>query len=776
MTIGREVGDIVLGDDMCSSRHAEVRWDGAQLQVKDLGSTNGTFVNKQRVSAVALHPGQSFAIGRCTLHLDADGAGEAKTAVAMPAFVAGAQQASPAPQAPVVRAAPAAIAKPAPTDAWDAPETAARKSGKGPLLLAGLGGGFLVLVALVVFGLMSTRGAGGKRTSGEATVNAVAFYTNADGAAAGSAPAITVRIKKNTSNGVSVGVIEEFSGGTGDMWRTATWMAAFNASRLAGISLADHEYLVRAGGHIDGPSAGLLMTATMLALLNGERIDDSATMTGTINPDGTAGPVGGIPHKMQGAKEAGKKRFGYPIGQRNGRDVNRDTIVDLHQLGASLGFEEVRELKDVYDAYNFLTGATLERTQPVDEAAMELTSEDKARLSAKIGAWKGEVLREAEKMKTRVRKNRAFGKAMMVPLASVESVLEQAATAEAGDQPSAAWAGYVQARTLLGMMGEMIDFAEAVSKRDFETVASHVNAARAGAATVRAFGQELALNSKKTSVGGQVNLMRAMVAQSQAEALATFGDHGYKNGAAVMKAIADGKLPRSRKALTAMVSQLLQPVMFYAASDVLLRFARDQKDLANEEGEEAQSDFSVLAREAAGYGSAAGAALAYFEATHVKPSADAAQMSMDDAQSKFAEKEFTYPLARFEVMVAESRRGNVSDPGAAMQLIASGLDAFLNAASLVNKYYALGAHTDEGGELKLRHRKALSAQLDQARLAAREAAARAQERAGFIPIAARIAYQDGRAAREGRDEDKVNAIRSFWESAAWSDMAGRLAQ
>ena len=39
----------------------------------------------------------------------------------------------------------------------------------------------------------------------------------------------------------------------------------------------------------------------------GDQINADVTMTGTINPDGTIGPVGGIPFKIEGAAEAGKK-------------------------------------------------------------------------------------------------------------------------------------------------------------------------------------------------------------------------------------------------------------------------------------------------------------------------------------------------------------------------------------------------------------------------------------------------------------------------------------
>lgn len=45
MVVGREVGDVVFGDDeFLSRRHAAFRWQHGQCVLSDLGSSNGTFV------------------------------------------------------------------------------------------------------------------------------------------------------------------------------------------------------------------------------------------------------------------------------------------------------------------------------------------------------------------------------------------------------------------------------------------------------------------------------------------------------------------------------------------------------------------------------------------------------------------------------------------------------------------------------------------------------------------------------------------------------------
>ncbi|NHW87225.1 FHA domain-containing protein, partial [Escherichia coli] len=56
--IGRgDQANLRLPDVGISRRHARLDFDGGQVGLTDLGSTNGTMVNGQRVSAVALNPG-----------------------------------------------------------------------------------------------------------------------------------------------------------------------------------------------------------------------------------------------------------------------------------------------------------------------------------------------------------------------------------------------------------------------------------------------------------------------------------------------------------------------------------------------------------------------------------------------------------------------------------------------------------------------------------------------------------------------------------------------
>jgi len=56
--------DITVDDSSISRRHVEILWDGKRGQVNDLGSTNGSLLNGERVSKAPLEPDSVIDIGR----------------------------------------------------------------------------------------------------------------------------------------------------------------------------------------------------------------------------------------------------------------------------------------------------------------------------------------------------------------------------------------------------------------------------------------------------------------------------------------------------------------------------------------------------------------------------------------------------------------------------------------------------------------------------------------------------------------------------------------
>ncbi len=68
-TVGRTAADIVLPDEAISSLHFQIERRGGEFVLRDLGSSNGTFVNGERVQSALLAAGDSIDAGTTTLVL-----------------------------------------------------------------------------------------------------------------------------------------------------------------------------------------------------------------------------------------------------------------------------------------------------------------------------------------------------------------------------------------------------------------------------------------------------------------------------------------------------------------------------------------------------------------------------------------------------------------------------------------------------------------------------------------------------------------------------------
>jgi len=99
MTIGRDISNqIVINDAEISRRHARLIYQVGSFLLEDLGSTNGTFVNSQRLMGPhLLRPGEVVALGQTvSLVFELVQADQAATVVG-PVVVPAVERAAPAP-------------------------------------------------------------------------------------------------------------------------------------------------------------------------------------------------------------------------------------------------------------------------------------------------------------------------------------------------------------------------------------------------------------------------------------------------------------------------------------------------------------------------------------------------------------------------------------------------------------------------------------------------------------------------------------------------------
>jgi predicted component of type VI protein secretion system len=162
--VGRDTTcDIVINDAEISRRHAKFTLQGNNYVLEDLGSTNGTFVDGQRL--MGPHPlqsgdlilfGENVSMSYETALYDADA-----TVIGAPSPIAGATPPAPEPPAPVHDATPAyqpppppAYAQPAPPEPVDYQTPAAPKkpSSARNWILAGCGCLLLLVICVAAAG------------------------------------------------------------------------------------------------------------------------------------------------------------------------------------------------------------------------------------------------------------------------------------------------------------------------------------------------------------------------------------------------------------------------------------------------------------------------------------------------------------------------------------------------------------------------------------------------------------------------------------------------
>ena len=73
-TIGRAAGaEFIVDAALVSRLHCQLTATTERLRVKDLDSTNGTFVNGKRVKNAELHEGDTLSVGRVDLVVSRSG-------------------------------------------------------------------------------------------------------------------------------------------------------------------------------------------------------------------------------------------------------------------------------------------------------------------------------------------------------------------------------------------------------------------------------------------------------------------------------------------------------------------------------------------------------------------------------------------------------------------------------------------------------------------------------------------------------------------------------
>jgi uncharacterized protein len=612
---------------------------------------------------------------------------------------------------------------------------------------------------------------------GESSVSVDSMWVKMGPPASGGSSPVKLTTAPNPEGTVRVGMYEEFSGGLGPQWRAGVWLSAFLSSTTLGKDLTDFKFTAEAGGNVDGASASGLMTAGYLAALTGTAIDAEATMTGIINPDGTIGPVGGIPQKFAGSIALGKKRLGYPIGMRYSVDVNTGEAVDLQKLAKDAGATAV-EISDIYGAYELMTGQKLPKPVAVDEKDMELEDEVIAAFEAKYTEWQAMVSKEWDRILE-------LDSAGQLPQGLIQLALIARGEVEIAEKlkkqgmANAAYKHMVDAWVYAASATTTSDILQSVQANDLVGAKATLHQIEGLSALPEMMVKEVG-TMKPDTMGGHLLMLSAYE-----KAIAGLAGYMYSSTSVdTTRMFLDNLSTMTPEQLAEF--DIAEETVRYTAPTVLaiaraVAHATGAKESMDIEGVKSLNYMCSLPnvrRLATSFQSAASANVTYFE-TLVGVKDDMTRNYVMAMEPDYLTAYISANLPKLTGMpeTLKTEWGEDSLPWGLMTLASAQL-AYFKASTLISKWYSLGVQNDwlTGRATSVEHEKAFMNMLTTAERKARENARAASVAAGSIPVQARIAYQNARILREGDLADKLQALEAYWASSAYSQTAVMLAR
>jgi len=582
-----------------------------------------------------------------------------------------------------------------------------------------------------------------------------------------------VVLAPNPDGDIRVGVLENAPGSIGEMWRAAVWLAAVMSAMETGQGLGDTRLTVEASGFIDGPSAGSLMTAAMIAARTGDEIRSDVTMTGTVNPDGSIGPVGGLPQKIRAAVRDGKKRIGLPIGQGRSLDPVTGQMVNLVRLARSLGAEAI-EIDDVNAAYALLTGQRLNRPTALAIRDMELPRELRANLRGRAEAW---LLHAQRASAGRGDVPPGDGTLQGMWQRVAERYEESQRYLERGEVAAAYWHA-ADTAIQADVAATLTRFATLAKRQDAQAALNSLSRLPGNVdQNFRALASRLRRRHPRT-VSETIQSIDALEAAIASAVHIARSATEYRQALGKARGILTAAAPGGGDRVAASVAELHAPVLSLIVADANLQIAVDTLSFELPDRHTVEVTEQQREQLADLFTRAAQANLHYFDTTYLDQQARERGISRDMAIAQFAASDNLYFTARAHLKLTESDTFGAGTETQKLARLAGGLASFFGSASVIARYESFQITRDAAGEpASIGRERVFWRMLALAERKAREHAARSKAELGHVPAPALIAYQIGRVYQERPSlADKLQALEQFWRASMWCQLSTHLAQ
>lgn len=594
----------------------------------------------------------------------------------------------------------------------------------------------------------------------ERTVHVDALNVREGPPASGGTNAVDVRVRPVVSTGsLHVGFVETGVGAIGAQWHASGWVAVLLGSMMLGVDPTNYEFYFTNQGYIDGPSAGGLMTVAVLAALRGDTPRPDATMTGTVNPDGTIGPVGGIPHKLQGAVAKGKKLVLVPIGQRYDLDMNTKQMVDLVSTGQTLGLE-VREVGNVYDAYAAIVGKPLPR--PVVSAGTpQFPNKAFDAIKTKLGDW----YKRYDDERNQYNRLSASTRNWLAKYVEEQNALASQSIKDLNQ--GLVGLAYFEITTAASNMRTANIDGQLTERyaRGFDTALDYL-------LQLTEVGQDLDA-ALKTLQSQQPNTVSDLVGLFDA-----YSSLGAGEGLIIS---AEGRITSLKNRMSKLTQDQILDELIDIGEDMgsagnYIQMALDTAQFESGYGSTPVPKQSVVAAVADTLSQAGEANLALFESTIIGPTAKEVGLTNESVKGQLLDKDGDYRVAVLAGIGEGELYGRMSSGiHRSAMVFGNAQNVYAFSASLIAKHYSLGAKMDK--DLKVTgysNAKALGEMLDFADQRTRELIGLCGSE---TPVAAILYYENAHTLRQGSAADQLTALNYYWQAVALAQadafMAGK---
>ncbi len=540
-------------------------------------------------------------------------------------------------------------------------------------------------------------------------------------------------------------------GGIGSQSQAGAWNAAIISTLLLGLPL-EGEFRFETDGRIDGPSAGALTTAGLIALARGDAFTEHVTMTGTINATGTIGPVGGIPEKIAAAADAGFTTVLIPLGQRMSPN-HEGELVDVVKAGDRDGVEVV-EVGDIYEAYSRLTGVDIDVPGVSRDPRLDAASYDKVKPQADAA-----LARYASAMSDFTRLPKAirgvFEQAGLIGF--VEGYAEKAKDLQRQGLQAGAYDLAAQASALLEAIVATGELATPLFTQGLDGLDVLFTQALDSSTAEKeffAFLDRLSTYTPKT-VADAEGLVNAYAGAFDALSLLTFSQNAVEN-------IEKRYAANDYSSIEEFLDSLLVPVMWSRLARSQLVSSAATFEVGRDNPGAAFSDEIDLAQVGNFFRRGADANLTAFTENVVAPLADQYGASTDQMLARLANVDILVAAAVTQQQVQPLIADYIGEgkPNASYATLGYGLNNYVRNQSLVDKYYNNATLDENLNVVGVQYDAVLGRALDLGKQQLADEIGRLRS-GGTEPVLSVAVYEVAGLLRNGTVLEQFQAISSY---------------